>query len=116
MQTVTFTVAVLPAEESALKTHSGITNGLVLDHVNGVGTPLVTEVTPGATLTDVALFIDTSKAALAPLAEEKYYWCVLLPCLWPNVLQSLTVSVTFQCTLLLTIRETHIRTGLNACL
>ena len=74
-QSVTFTVAVLPAEESALKTHGGVTNGLVLDHANAVGTPLVTEVTPGAALTNVALFIDTSKAALTPLAEEKYWWC-----------------------------------------
>ena len=73
-QSVTFTVAVLPAEESALKTHGGITNGLLLDHANAVGTPLVTEVTPGAALTNVALFIDTSKAALTPLAEEKYWW------------------------------------------
>ena len=78
-QSVTFTVAVLPAEESALKTHGGVTNGLVLDRANGVGTPLVTEVNPGAALTNVALFIDTSKAALTPLAEEKYWWCALAP-------------------------------------
>ena len=73
-QSVQFTVAVLPAEESALKTHSGVTNGLVLDHANGVGGTLVTEVAPGATLTDVALFIDSSTAALNPLAKEKYWW------------------------------------------
>lgn len=74
-QAVTFTVAMLPAEQSALKTHGGVTNGLVLDHANGAGTPLVTDITPGAALTNVALFIDTSKAALTPLAQEKYWWC-----------------------------------------
>ena len=78
-QSVLFTVAVLPAEEGALKTHSGVANGLVLDHANGVGGALVNEVTPGATLTNVALFIDSSTAALTPLAQEKYWWCAPLP-------------------------------------
>ena len=75
-QSVTFTVAVLPTEESALKTHGGVTNGLVLEQKNGAGMPVVTSVTPGATLTNAALFIDTTKAALTPLAEEKDWWCV----------------------------------------
>ena len=79
MQSVTFTVAVLPADESALKTHGGVTNGLVLEHASGVGTPLLTKVTSGA-LINVALFIDASKAATASLAEEKDWWCVLSAC------------------------------------
>ena len=78
-QSVTFTVAVLPANESALKTQRGVTNGLVMEHANGAGTPLVTAVAPGATLTNVALFIDSSKEALRPMAEEKDWWCALLP-------------------------------------
>ena len=81
-QSVSFTVAVLPAEESALKTHGGVTNGLVLDQKNGAGMPVVTEVAPGAALTNVALFIDTSKAALTPLAQEKDWWCALARLPW----------------------------------
>ena len=76
---MTFTVAVLPAEESSLKTHGGVTNGLALEQKNGVGMPVVAQVTPGATLSDVALFIDTTKAALTPLAQEKDWWCAPCP-------------------------------------
>ena len=81
---MTYTVAVLPADETALKTHGGVTNSLVLDHADGVGTPLLTKVTPGATLTNVALFIDTTKAAATPLAGEKDWWCA--PVCLPDVL------------------------------
>ena len=72
---MTFTIAVLETEESALKTHGGVTNSLVMDQKNSVGMPVVTQVTPGATLSNVALFIDTTKAALTPLAQEKDWWC-----------------------------------------
>lgn len=77
MQSVRFTVA-LP-EQSALKLRGGVANGLVQEAANGARTPLVTSVQPGATLTSVALFIDSNKAALHSAAITEY-WCARFTC------------------------------------
>ncbi len=74
LQTVTFTIALLPAEESSLKTARGVTNELVQEHLNSVGTPLTEAIQPGATWTDVALFIDQNRDSLKPMAETKTWW------------------------------------------
>lgn len=71
-QTVTFSIAVLPADEAALKTARGVTNELVMEHANNVGTPLTEAVQPGAVWKDVALFIDQNRESLKPIAETKY--------------------------------------------
>jgi hypothetical protein len=73
-QTVTFTITVLPADESALKTAHGVTNELVLEHADNVGTPLTDAVQPGTVLNDVALFIDENRESLKPIAETKSHW------------------------------------------
>ncbi|KAK9902652.1 hypothetical protein WJX75_001453 [Coccomyxa subellipsoidea] len=73
-KTVTFDIAVLPADESALKTAHGVTNELVLEHADNVGTPLTDAVQPGTVLTDVALFIDENRESLKPIAETKSWW------------------------------------------
>ena len=75
VQSVRFTVSVLPTEERALKMREGVVNGLVHDAAIGKGTPLVTAITPGAMLSDVALFIDSNKAALRPAASTEWGWC-----------------------------------------
>ncbi len=67
-------MSVLPAEEAGLKLHRGVVNGLVWSQKNGNGAPLVTSVTPGATLTDVALFIDSNKASMKPAASTEDWW------------------------------------------
>ena len=71
-QTVTFNIAVLPADEAALKTARGVTNELVMEHANNVGTPLTEAVQPSAVWKDVALFIDQNRDSLKPIAETKY--------------------------------------------
>lgn len=71
---VTFTVKALPAEESALKTMRGVTNELVMEHQNNIGTSLAAGIEAGATWTDVSLFIDENKEALKPMAETKNWW------------------------------------------
>jgi hypothetical protein len=73
-QSVRFTVSVLPAEEAGLKLHRGVVNGLVQSAKSGNGASLVTSVTPGATLTDVALFIDSNKASMQPMASAEGWW------------------------------------------
>ena len=79
-QSVSFTVSVLPAEETGLKLHKGVVNGLVWQQQKGNGAPLVTSVTPGATLANVALFIDSNKASLHPAATtEDWCACLCLP-------------------------------------
>lgn len=75
LQSVRFNVSVLPSEESALKMRDGVVNGLVHDAAAGMGTPLVTAITPGAALTNAALFIDSNKAALRPAASAERGWC-----------------------------------------
>ncbi len=70
---MTFTVKALPAEESALQTSRGVTNELVKEHMNGVGTPLAGGIQAGASWTDVALFIDENRESLRPIAETKYW-------------------------------------------
>ncbi|EIE22627.1 hypothetical protein COCSUDRAFT_42290 [Coccomyxa subellipsoidea C-169] len=73
-ETVTFSIAVLPADEAALKTARGVTNELVMEHANNVGTPLTEAVQPGAVWKDVALFIDQNRESLKPIAETKTWW------------------------------------------
>jgi len=73
-ESVTFTIAVLPADESALKTARGVTNELVQEHANSVGTPLTDAIQAGATWSDVALFIDENRDSLKPMAETKTWW------------------------------------------
>lgn len=74
LQSVTFTVSVLLADENALKTARGVTNELVAEHANNVGTPLADAIQAGATWKDVALFIDENRESLAPMAETKTWW------------------------------------------
>ena len=71
---MSFTVSVLPAARSGLKLRKGVVNGLVWEQEAGNGMPLVTSVTPGATLTNVALFIDSNKYSLHPAASTED-WC-----------------------------------------
>ncbi|EIE22631.1 hypothetical protein COCSUDRAFT_53613 [Coccomyxa subellipsoidea C-169] len=71
-KTVTFNIAVLPADEAALKTARGVTNELVMEHANNVGTPLTEAVQPSAVWNDVALFIDQNRESLKPIAETKW--------------------------------------------
>lgn len=73
-KSVTFTIAVVPAEEASLKTARGVTNELVQEHMNSVGTPLTEVIQPGATWSDVALFIDENRDSLKPMAETKTWW------------------------------------------
>ena len=74
---VSFTVSVVPANESDIKLHKGVVNGLAWEAKKANGAPLVTAVQPGATLTNVALFIDSNKAALQPAAATED-WCALV--------------------------------------
>ena len=73
-QTITFTIVVLPADEAALKTAHGVTNELVMEHANNVGTPLTEAVQPGAVLSDVALFIEENRESFQPMATTKSSW------------------------------------------
>ena len=70
-QSIAFTVAFLPANESDIKLRRGVVNELVWEQAAGNGAPLVTAVQPGATLTNVALFIDSNKATLHPTAATE---------------------------------------------
>lgn len=54
-----------------MKLRGGIVNELVWEQAAGSGAPLVTAVQAGATLTNVALFVDSSKAALHPVAATE---------------------------------------------
>jgi hypothetical protein len=73
-QSVTFAISVVAPEEGALRTSRGVTNELVMEHTDNVGTPLVTSVQPGAVWNNVALFIDENQESLSPMAETKSWW------------------------------------------
>jgi hypothetical protein len=81
-QALTFTVSVLEAEQSALKTKRGVTNELVAEHANGAVTNLITAVQPGATMSNVALFIDENRASLQPASSTKTWWLFCGPWCW----------------------------------
>ena len=73
-QAVSFRVTLLAASEGALKTKAGVTNGLAADHANGAGTPLITAVSPGGAMSNVALFIDANRASLKATAATEHWW------------------------------------------
>ena len=67
-------MTLLEPNEDALKTKHGVTNELVVERANGAGTPLITAVTPGGTMSNVALFIDANRAALKANAATEHWW------------------------------------------
>ena len=67
-------MSVLASSEDALKTKGGVTNQLVAEGANGAGTPLITAVTPGATMSNVALFVDANRASLKANAATEHWW------------------------------------------
>ena len=67
-------MTLLAASEDALKTKGGATNELVAERANGAGTPLITAVTPGAAMSNVALFIDANRASLKANAATEHWW------------------------------------------
>lgn len=73
-QSVSFNVSILQPNEDALKTKSGVANELVAERANGAGTPLITAVTPGAAMSNVALFIDANRVALKANAATETWW------------------------------------------
>ena len=73
-QSLTFTVAVLPAQQSSVKYPGGAASAAVGEATQGVGTPLVTSVAAGGQLTDVVLFIDANSQALQRPAATKDWW------------------------------------------
>ena len=67
-------MSVLASSEDALKTKGGVTNELVAERANGAGTSLITAVTPGAAMSNVALFIDANRASLKASAATEHWW------------------------------------------
>lgn len=81
-QAVTFTITVLEASQDALKTKGGVANELVAEHNNGAVTNLITAVQPGATMSNVALFIDENRESLHPESSTKTWWLFCGPWCW----------------------------------
>ena len=79
---MTFTITVLEASQDALKTKGGVANELVAEHNNGAVTNLITAVQPGATMSNVALFIDENRESLHPESSTKTWWLFCGPWCW----------------------------------
>ena len=73
MQTVTFDVAVVSNGDASIKTAKGVANEVVEESATQANY-LQTAVQSGATLTDIALFVDANREELKPIAQTKTFW------------------------------------------
>lgn len=73
-QTLTFTVKVLPADQSGIKYAGGAASAAVGQAAQGLGTPLATAVAAGGKLSDVVVFIDQNSQALQKAAASEWGW------------------------------------------
>ena len=73
-QTLTFTIKALPSEQSSVKFGGGAVAAAVADASQGLGSQLITAISPGAQLTSVALFIDQNQQSLAKPAATEWGW------------------------------------------
>ena len=74
MQTLAFTVHMLPPEEHALKLSRGVVAAAVQQYQSGIGRPLITASTPGTALTDAVLLVDGNHEALQRPAALEFGW------------------------------------------
>ena len=72
VQTVTFGVSVVTGDAS-VKTSKGVANEVVEESATQANY-LQTAVQPGATLSNVALFVDSNREAIKPIAQTKTFW------------------------------------------
>jgi len=71
-QTVSFGVSVVTGDAS-VKTSKGVANEVVEESATQANY-LQTAVQPGATLSNVALFVDSNREAIKPIAQTKTFW------------------------------------------
>ena len=73
VQTVTFGASVVSTGDASIKTTKGVANEVVEESATQANY-LQTEVQPGATLGNVALFVDSNREAIKPIAQTKTFW------------------------------------------
>lgn len=73
VQTVTFKVAVVSSGDASLKTSKGVANEVIAESATQAGY-LQTAVQPGTVLTNAALFVDSNREELKPIAQTKTFW------------------------------------------
>jgi hypothetical protein len=72
-QTVTFGVSVVSNGNASIKTTKGVANEVVEEAATQANY-LQTAVQPGATLSNIALFVDSNREAIKPIAQTKTFW------------------------------------------
>ena len=73
MQTLSFTVAAVPADAAKVKMTGGAVMAKIAEAAAGAG-DLATTITPAAQFTNVVLFIDSNQSAVQKTAETKWSW------------------------------------------
>lgn len=73
MQQLAFTVALVPAQASAVKYQNGVVAGKITEASNGAGN-LTTSIAPGATFSPVVIYIDQNQQGLPQKATTKWGW------------------------------------------
>jgi len=73
MQTVTFKIAVVSNGDASLKTTKGVANEVVAESATQTGY-LQTAVQPNMALTNIAVFVDSNREELKPIAQTKTFW------------------------------------------
>lgn len=71
VQQLTFTVALVPAQASAVKYQNGVVAEKITEASNGAGN-LTTSITPGATFSPVVIYIDQNQQGLPKKATTKW--------------------------------------------
>ena len=73
VQTLSFTVAAVPADAAKVKMPGGAVSAKIAEAAAGAG-DLATTITPAAQFTNIVLFIDSNQAAVQKTAETKWGW------------------------------------------
>lgn len=91
MQTLSFTVAAVPADASKVKLPGGAVSQKLSEASSGANNGFVSAITPGTQLSNIVLFIDTNQQSVNNVAATKWGWGgVLLNS--PSYLYSLTTQ------------------------
>lgn len=73
VQTLSFTVAAVPADASKVKLPGGAVSQKIAEAAAGAGS-LVTAISPGAQFTNAVFFIDSNQQAVSKVAQTKWGW------------------------------------------
>lgn len=74
LQTLSFTVAAVPADAAKVKIPGGAVSQKVAEASSGANNGFVSAITPGTQFSSIVLFIDTNQQSVSKVAATKWGW------------------------------------------